>query len=180
MLPLCGNILSTDRWSAVGHSSSNGLRNFRLMQNAVRLFYRVMTLDNRGVGKSSAPRDPNAYTTSRMASDVVAVLNELAWDNAHIVGHRCVAYQLHPVMSNTIRSNGDVQAMAHRLSGETIQQMQCTGCLSHAAFYAFYSQHGRNDCCASSSGLSRTCSIAHSRQLYKWRLASAAPKVALL
>lgn len=74
---------------AAGHGAwtpqLHGLLDPKLKSETQKL--RVMTLDNRGVGKSSAPRDPNAYTTSRMASDVVAVLNELAWDNAHIVGH---------------------------------------------------------------------------------------------
>ena len=35
---------------------------------------RVLLMDNRGVGRSSIPRRRAAYSTSHMASDVVAIL----------------------------------------------------------------------------------------------------------
>lgn len=53
---------------------------------------RVLTLDNRGVGRSSAPKNQKAYSTDRMADDVLAVLDRLRWDSAHVVGHRRVIF----------------------------------------------------------------------------------------
>jgi len=46
--------------------------------------YRAIVFDNRGVGRSDAPRGP--YKISRMAKDALAVLNAAGVDRAHIMG----------------------------------------------------------------------------------------------
>lgn len=46
--------------------------------------HRVAWFDNRGVGDSDAPQ--GLYTMQKMAGDVVAVLDHLEWENAHMVG----------------------------------------------------------------------------------------------
>jgi 3-oxoadipate enol-lactonase len=51
---------------------------------AFRARHHTIALDNRGCGRSSAPDVP--YTTRLMAGDVVAVLDHLGIDAAHVVG----------------------------------------------------------------------------------------------
>lgn len=46
--------------------------------------FRVVLLDNRGIGESEAPTGP--YTVREMADDVVRVLDEAGIDRAHVVG----------------------------------------------------------------------------------------------
>jgi pimeloyl-ACP methyl ester carboxylesterase len=46
--------------------------------------YRVITIDNRGCGRSDTP--VGRYSTSQMAGDVLAVLDALAIDAAHVYG----------------------------------------------------------------------------------------------
>jgi pimeloyl-ACP methyl ester carboxylesterase len=47
-------------------------------------YYRVVTFDNRGVGKSDKP--PGPYSTRMMADDTVKVMDVLGIDRAHIMG----------------------------------------------------------------------------------------------
>lgn len=47
---------------------------------------RILTLDNRGVGGSDVSW--GRYTTSGMAQDVLALLDHVGWDAAHVVGVR--------------------------------------------------------------------------------------------
>lgn len=46
--------------------------------------YRVVLLDNRGIGESEAP--PGPYTAAEMAEDVVHVLDDAGIERAHVVG----------------------------------------------------------------------------------------------
>lgn len=46
--------------------------------------HRTVVLDNRGIGRSSAPC--GTYNVTRMADDVVAVLDDARLDSAHILG----------------------------------------------------------------------------------------------
>ncbi|MFI6426721.1 alpha/beta fold hydrolase [Promicromonospora sp. NPDC050880] len=49
--------------------------------------YQVVTLDLRGHGRSGRPTAPADYTSTRFASDVVAVLDALAIPRAHYLGY---------------------------------------------------------------------------------------------
>jgi len=55
-----------------------------LQLRAFKKHYRVITFDNRGVGKSDKPREP--YSTKTMADDVVRLMDYLGIDKAHILG----------------------------------------------------------------------------------------------
>ena len=46
-------------------------------------YYRVVTFDNRGFGKSDKP--PGPYTTKMMAGDTIALMDHLGIEKAHIV-----------------------------------------------------------------------------------------------
>ncbi len=46
--------------------------------------YRAIAIDNRGVGRSDVP--PGPYDLEVMAADVVAVLDDLGLDSAHVMG----------------------------------------------------------------------------------------------
>lgn len=48
---------------------------------------RVLMLDNRGVGRSGSPKARAAYSTTIMASDIIALLDHLGWGRVHLVGH---------------------------------------------------------------------------------------------
>jgi len=49
-----------------------------------RKYYRVITFDNRGVGKSDKP--PGPYSTKMMADDTVKLMDYLGIEKAHIMG----------------------------------------------------------------------------------------------
>jgi 3-oxoadipate enol-lactonase len=53
-------------------------------RRAVGERYRAIVVDNRGVGRSDIPEGP--YDLEVMASDMVAVLDELELDSVHVVG----------------------------------------------------------------------------------------------
>jgi len=48
--------------------------------------FRVIAYDARGHGRSSAPEDPRAYGLSPAVADLIAVLDELSIDRAHLCG----------------------------------------------------------------------------------------------
>lgn len=47
--------------------------------------FTTLTFDNRGIGKSASCQDN--LTIDEMAKDVAAIMDELGWESAHIVGH---------------------------------------------------------------------------------------------
>ena len=57
---------------------------FQLEHYAKR--YRCITFDHRGTGDSDKPLDPNAYSTATIAADVIALMDKLGIDKAHVVG----------------------------------------------------------------------------------------------
>lgn len=46
----------------------------------------VCAFDNRGVGRSSCPEDRRRYSTEAMARDAAAVMDQLGWEGAHVIG----------------------------------------------------------------------------------------------
>ena len=55
--------------------------------DALKPEYRLILVDPRGHGKSDKPHDPAAYEMSLRAGDVLAVLDQLAIQQAHYVGY---------------------------------------------------------------------------------------------
>jgi 3-oxoadipate enol-lactonase len=55
-----------------------------LQLRAFKKYYRVITFDNRGVGKSDKPGEP--YTVKTMADDTVGLMDYLEIDKAHLLG----------------------------------------------------------------------------------------------
>lgn len=47
----------------------------------------VCAIDNRGMGRSSVPKQKSEYTTRIMAKDALAVMDHLGWSKAHVFGH---------------------------------------------------------------------------------------------
>jgi pimeloyl-ACP methyl ester carboxylesterase len=64
-------------FSAQGNSFIGQVRDFRK-------HFRVITFDNRGIGKTSKPLGP--YSTRMMADDIIKLMDYLKIKNAHIVG----------------------------------------------------------------------------------------------
>lgn len=48
--------------------------------------YRVITLDNRGIGRSDAPERVDAYTAAAMAEDTAALMDVIGIGKAHVIG----------------------------------------------------------------------------------------------
>ncbi len=63
---------------------SADLQVWRFLAPELSKDFRVVSFDNRGAGRSSAPDEP--YSISGMADDLLALLNHLQIDSAHIVG----------------------------------------------------------------------------------------------
>jgi 3-oxoadipate enol-lactonase len=55
-----------------------------LQARVLKKYYRIITFDNRGVGKSDKPLEP--YTVKTMADDTVGLMDYLGIDKAHILG----------------------------------------------------------------------------------------------
>src|ERR1700751_4231292 len=49
--------------------------------------YRVIVPDLRGYGRSDQPEDVDSYNLLFLAGDVIAVLDSLGLERAHVVGH---------------------------------------------------------------------------------------------
>lgn len=48
--------------------------------------YRCVTFDHRGTGESDKPTEPGSYSTGTIADDVIALMDKLNIEKAHIVG----------------------------------------------------------------------------------------------
>lgn len=59
-------------------------RGWAMQQHALAEHYRLVLIDNRGVGKSSSPAGP--YTTRQMAADTLAVMDDADIPRARILG----------------------------------------------------------------------------------------------
>src|SRR5262249_61869382 len=68
-----------------GLASSLAFWYFRIAPGLARR-HRVVMLDLRGHGRSSMP--PTGYAGAPMAADVLALLDRLSVERAHLVGHR--------------------------------------------------------------------------------------------
>ncbi len=60
------------------------LRSWVFQVPAFRKFFQVITIDNRGVGKSDKPEGP--YSMKMMAADVIALMDHLHIRAAHVLG----------------------------------------------------------------------------------------------
>ena len=67
-------------------TGQSGGRGFE-MQEGLRDRVVCCVIDNRGVGRSSAPEDRRAYSMEVMAEDVAGVMDHLGWERAHVMGH---------------------------------------------------------------------------------------------
>lgn len=87
----------------------------------------VCIMDNRGVGNSSSPVSKQAYSTQLMTRDALAVMDQLCWDQAHLLGFSmggmvCQSLAVlapHRVQSLTLLSTscGGMQIVPHSWSG---------------------------------------------------------------
>lgn len=66
----------------MGFSGRGG--DWMFQKRAFKKYYRVITFDNRGVGKTDKPSGP--YTIKMMADDTIGLMDYLAIDRAHILG----------------------------------------------------------------------------------------------
>lgn len=58
--------------------------NWRLQVGTFKKYYRTITFDNRGAGKSDRPSGP--YTIKMMADDTIGLMDSLGIEKAHIIG----------------------------------------------------------------------------------------------
>lgn len=70
-----GSLLSHQIWRTFGYV------------RALRDRYRLVLVDQRGHGRSDAPRDVASYSMDRVCEDLVAVLDAAGVDTAHYVGY---------------------------------------------------------------------------------------------
>jgi len=66
----------------IGLSSNRS--NWRLQTTLFKKYYRTITFDNRGSGKSDKPAGP--YTTKTMADDTIDLMDHLGIEKAHVLG----------------------------------------------------------------------------------------------
>lgn len=74
---------------------SGDLKGWAMQVPELAKHFRVITVDNRGAGRTSAPDRP--YSISQMADDTAELLTHLGIDSAHVVGFSmggCIAQEL--------------------------------------------------------------------------------------
>lgn len=59
-------------------------RGWLMQRGALGERYRLLLIDNRGVGESDRP--PGPYDLGEMAEDVIAVMDDVGWASAHVMG----------------------------------------------------------------------------------------------
>ena len=92
-------------------------------------YYRVVTLDNRGVGGSDKPMGP--FTTRMMADDVIRLMDYLEIGKAHIVGASMGGMIAQEISINyPERVNKLVLACTYAKRGETFRNISDGGKLS--------------------------------------------------
>ena len=70
----------------LAHGHSGTLRNWAL-QRSLAERYRMISVDHRGHGKSSAPAEPDQYSMEIMADDLYQVLRQIGVTECYLVGH---------------------------------------------------------------------------------------------
>lgn len=70
------------------HGNGNSVKDWHTLGYVDRLasHFQLILIDCRGYGKSSKPHDPDAYRLKSRAADVIAVLDDLRIEQAHVLG----------------------------------------------------------------------------------------------
>lgn len=69
------------------HGYTGDITDWRFQVQEFSPTYAVLVMDLRGHGRSEASADRDAYTIEQMANDVEALIDEVAFDRYHLVGH---------------------------------------------------------------------------------------------
>ena len=69
------------------HGYTGDVSDWRFQIEAFAPTNSVLVMDNRGHGRSEAPKDRAAYTVGQMASDAEALAAEVVFERYHLVGH---------------------------------------------------------------------------------------------
>jgi pimeloyl-ACP methyl ester carboxylesterase len=69
------------------HGFTGDISDWRFQIEAFAPTHRLLVLDNRGHGRSPAPRDGSAYGIEVMAGDVESLAARVGFDRYHLVGH---------------------------------------------------------------------------------------------
>lgn len=77
--PQIEGLVGTTQANDDDQSSEDGVYNGNGIQ--------VCAFDNRGMGRSSIPKNKSEYTTKIMAADAISVMDHLGWKKAHVFGH---------------------------------------------------------------------------------------------
>jgi pimeloyl-ACP methyl ester carboxylesterase len=147
---------------------ATGLETWRLQVNALKPHHKCILIDNRGSGKSDAPDCP--YTTSLLAGDVVAVLDEVGEGTVKIVGFSlggAIAQQLAITYPERVQSLVLANSFS-RVRGEIGKTLEV---------WKEFARRGRTDqFCSDLIGRIFTTEFAknHSREVMAFRLAMTA------
>ena len=69
------------------HGATGDITDWRHQVAEFASTHRVLIMDLRGHGRSTAPTDRDAYSIDRMARDVVELVDQAGFDRYHLVGH---------------------------------------------------------------------------------------------